>query len=342
MIDYRSLPMLQRTLSLSLTVALALSAPASAQFYYGGYGYGSAFGDPYGGYLQGSASVISSQGKFMVQRQQAEAMKEGVKRSKIDTQRKAFDEWRYERELTPTLEEERERTRLENLSRSRNDPPLTEIWSGKALNDILTDMQTLKPSSVAAPGPMLDPEILRKINITNGVGSGSVGVLRNGGQLRWPFVLRGKDYKEQREKLDELAPKAVSQAETNNVDPDVIQSMQKLISTLTAKLKDHVDDLSPNQYIEGKRYLRDLNDAVTKLTEPNAANYFDKKWAAQGHSVVELIRYMTDQGLKFAPATPGDEAAYTSLQRSMAAYDAPSINSRRVENSRISQLVRDG
>jgi hypothetical protein len=30
---------------------------------------------------------------------------------------------------------------------------------------------------------------------------------------------------------------------------------------------------------------------------------------------------MTDNGLRFAPATPGNEAAYTALHRAMAVHD---------------------
>jgi hypothetical protein len=33
-----------------------------------------------------------------------------------------------------------------------------------------------------------------------------------------------------------------------------------------------------------------------------------------------LVRNLNAQGLRFAPATPGDEAAYVALHRALAAY----------------------
>ena len=58
--------------------------------------------------------------------------REQVRQGRIDNRRRSFDEYLYERERRPSQEDERERARLENLRRSRNDPPITEIWSGLA------------------------------------------------------------------------------------------------------------------------------------------------------------------------------------------------------------------
>jgi hypothetical protein len=116
---------------------------------YGGYGgYGSyGYYDPYNGYLRGGADVITAQGRFMVNMQDAYLKREQVRSEHIGNRRKIFDEYLYEREKTPTLEEERQRHQLEQLNRSRNNPPVTEVWSGKALNDI----QTLESSLPSRP-----------------------------------------------------------------------------------------------------------------------------------------------------------------------------------------------
>ena len=39
-----------------------------------------------------------------------------------------------------------------------------------------------------------------------------------------------------------------------------------------------------------------------------------------GQTVADLVGYMTSNGLKFAPAVSGDEAAYASLYSALAAY----------------------
>ena len=50
-------------------------------------------------------------------------------------------------------------------------------------------------------------------------------------------------------------------------------------------------------------------------------NYFNQKWVAKGKTVAELIQNMTAAGLRFAPATPGDEGAYRALHFALVAYD---------------------
>jgi hypothetical protein len=38
--------------------------------------------------------------------------------------------------------------------------------------------------------------------------------------------------------------------------------------------------------------------------------------------VAELVQFLTDNGLVFASAAPGDETAYRALYDALAAYDA--------------------
>jgi len=62
-------------------------------------------------------------------------------------------------------------------------------------------------------------------------------------------------------------------------------------------------------------------DALLALQDPNVAHFFDRKYEARGKTVGDLVDYMSKNGLRFAPAVPGDEAAYRALQTFLAAYD---------------------
>src|SRR5688572_17915634 len=75
--------------------------------------------DPYGGYLHGAAAVIQSQGRFLIDRQQANLMKQQVRAAKLDNRRRELEQWLWERQTLPTLEDERERLQREQLRRSR-------------------------------------------------------------------------------------------------------------------------------------------------------------------------------------------------------------------------------
>jgi hypothetical protein len=294
--------------------------PPSPFPYYPGYGYY----DPYGGYLSGAADVINAQGQFMMSTQQAYLQREQVRQARLENRRRTFDEYLYEREHRPTLEDERERARLENLRRSRNDPPITEIWSGKALNDLLLAIQQQQAKGQRGPTVPLDEETLKNINVTTGANSGSLGVLRDNGRPHWPLELTRPAYEAERRRLDDLAAKAYSQAASGAVDPSVLQEMTSAVDSLQTRLRQNVADVSPSDYMKARRYLNDLDGAIRVLQDPNASKYANGKLAAKGGTVSDLVTEMGSKGLRFAPAVAGDEGAYVALHRALVSYAAPS------------------
>src|SRR5262245_45206150 len=204
---------------------LATAAFGSGYGGFGGYGFPGGFGGwgwgfPYslypnpdfGGYLSGAASVINSQGNYMVSAQQSRLIKEQVNREKIDNRRRVFEEWLYEREKTPTLEDERARFDKLQLTRARGGSEPGEIVSGKALNDLLKHLDKVPDNVVPAGQFTLSDDVLNKINVSPPSVNGNIGLLKNEGKLSWPQALMGPEFKEQREKLNSLLPDAVRQA----------------------------------------------------------------------------------------------------------------------------------
>ncbi len=293
-----------------------------------GSAYGYSYYDPYGfnGYLRGGAEVINAQGRFMVSQQQANLTNEQVRAERIANRRRVFDEYLYEREKTPTLEQERERSRLQERDRSRNDPPVTEIWSGKALNDLLLDLQKLQVKAVlttdSGPEVRLDEDMLKRINVTAINSGGHIGLLKNEGRLSWPLTLHDPAFKEERERLTLLAQEAPRQATFNNrVDPGTLRQMQDDVARLHKQLTDHVRSSPPAPYMEAKRFLNNFEGALKALQQPNVSSYFNGGYTLKGKTVPELVKYMTEKGLRFAPAGAGDESTYLALHRAMARYD---------------------
>jgi hypothetical protein len=297
---------------------------------YGNGGYGGGYGsypyyeDPAAGYLRGGAEVINAQGRFMVSQQQAYQMREQYRQAKIDTRRKAFDEYLYEREKTPTPEEERQRAMLQQLNRSRNNPPVTEIWSGKALNDLLADLRkgTKDVASLRNFQVPLDEEGLKHINVSKG--TGNVGLLKNEGRLSWPVALSGEEFKPERERVSALAREAVSQAGFNRtVDAGTIRQMMGDVDKLKKELRRTGGDLPVALYIEANTFVNNLNDAIRALQQPDVNDYFgpEGKYVLKAKTVADLVKFMADRGLQFAPAVPGDENAYVALHNSLAVYD---------------------
>jgi len=291
--------------------------------YYGG-GYYGVNPDPVGGYLSGAADVINSQGQFKVSMRQADILKEQQKGMKIDNRRKAFDEWQYEQANTPSVEDQREMARVNALRRSLNNPPLNEIWSGFAPNNLLATVQRLGPASQdQGPTIPIQPETLRHINVTDGKSGASVAMFRSGGKLSWPLVLEGDDYQSDRETMSELVQDAMKHAQDGSrIPPQTLDKLARTVRNLAITLKDNITKVSCGDYIAGKRYLNELESDVRALNDPNISNYATGKWSAQGRTVAELFQNLTSTGLRFGPADHGDEPYYTSLYRSMVDYVA--------------------
>jgi hypothetical protein len=114
---------------------------------------------------------------------------------------------------------------------------------------------------------------------------------------------------------------AFNQGSSGGIADDTITEMKATVKKLGDQVKDAVADLSPDEYVQSMRFVREMKDTVQTLQDPNVTNYFSKKWTPQGNTVGELVRFMTANGLKFAPAVSGGEAAYTVLHRNLNQYD---------------------
>lgn len=291
---------------------------------YSPYVYG---GDPYGGYLSGAADVLNAQGDYLKNVQQAYIMREQAVQAKIDTRRSTYDEWLYERANTPTLNETREKYVQEEIRRSLNNPPVTEIWSGKSLNDLLKSLQSLQNKGIEGPPVPLSTELLANINLTTGTGPVSAGLLKS--KLNWPYGLEilepAKENDALRAKIETLMNTAQQQASTGKINARTIQELGKSVDTLRNNLVSKINDFATMDYIAARRFVTQLEDTVKTLKTADASSYVTGKYAARGRTVKELVANMTNEGLIFAPAAPGEQSYYTALHSAMVRYNITTV-----------------
>ena len=289
-----------------------------------GWGYPAtgAYGNSAGGFLNGAASVMSASGQYEMSHQQANLQREQVKSAHIDNKRKMFDELRYEQENTPPYSAVQEQNRIEQVRQALNNPQLTDIWSGTVLNTILTDIQIVQ-GRYGLQGALvpLEEEVVKNLSLTTGTTPGSVGLLRDGGKLKWPPELQDPRFQEDCTAIDKLLPQMIDEAKGGGVSGQSVRQMEKLINSLEAKVTAAVDDMTPSDNIRAMSYAQQVSKTTKMLRDPNVAKQLGGAWQAQGNSVGELVAFMTSKGLKFAAASPGEQPYYTSLQRSMATYD---------------------
>jgi hypothetical protein len=298
---------------------------------YGGSGYGqnpygTYYEDPNGAYLRGSGQVIDAQGRFMQNQQQAYLLREQVHAQRLANERKAFEDYLYKRQNTPSPEEESRRLQSQSAQRARSNPSLAEVCSGRALNDILKDLQTHPVNAGLADAHMLprslDEDGLRHINVTSG--AGNLGLLKNEGRLPWPAGLSGSVSAEQEGAVGALVQRALRQAELDaRVETSTIRQLRAGLDQLRAQLRKNARELSAAEYTEAKTFLDNFDDAVTALRQADVGNHMTGQYSLKVRTVEELVKYMTEKGLEFAPAVPGDKEAYMALHQALASYGRP-------------------
>jgi len=312
------------TLSTGGGYSLSTTGSGYADPYYGG-GYG---GYGPGSGLQGIASVNNSLGNYQIQVQQAKLIQEQAKQANIETAKKRLQLEAYYESMKMTAPQLRLRDQQNELDRARNDPPAVEVWSGKSLNELLRSIEDVGPNNLKT-GPQIDLSdlSLENVNLTDG-SQGNVGLLKPTDKdgklsLTWPAVFSREPYATPANALTNSLSEAVAALKKKQTPDLTMRDVEKNYNALSNELAKTgtTDELSPAQYIEAKRYLRQLDQAIKALTDPKkAAKYFDD-WKPKGKTVAELVSHMMTNGLKFAPAASGDEAAYSALYQALRAYE---------------------
>lgn len=276
-----------------------------------------------GGYLMGMSDVISAQGQFAIQQQQAVGMFENTRAARLENRRRLLEEYLWERENMPTLQDDRERSFQQELRRSRFNPPATEIWSGKALNDLLANIQKTEAGNPGLRGPSvpLDPEMLRNIGVTAGTGAGGNVTMLQNGKVAWPLLLQREQFAQEREMIDRLVSEAFRQIGSGALDAGTLSSLNDAVSRLRSSLRSAVADLPPNEYINSLRFMNQLASSIAALQDPSYRAMLKGQLGAQGNTVAELVDHMSRQGLRFAPAAQGAERYYTALHQALMAYE---------------------
>jgi hypothetical protein len=199
-------------------------------------------------------------------------------------------------------------------------PPAPEIESGQALNQLLAAITRLGALN-RGPNIKLDEDILKHLNVRDRSSSGNIGLLKGDGELKWPLAFHEKQFDAARKQLTLKLKDAVSQLKKRKkVAATTLKDADALRKTLEDKLDASAGDRPMSQSTEAKRYLAHVRQAILALKSPNAANYFSGTWTARGKTVGELVYHIRKEGLEFAPATSGDEAAYFALYQKLREF----------------------
>jgi hypothetical protein len=220
-------------------------------------------------------------------------------------------------DVTLSPNEEKEFQRKIQLVKSQTGVSPTTIWSATDLNVLLDDLKAhpdRRGRDVA-----LSEEVLRHVNIIPSKSNANAGLLRN--DRRWPELLLRAAFQEEKDQIEAKIPELVRQAKAGLVQAADLEALEQAVNGMRQRLAGMIQDVPDPQYIRAKRFLLDLQSGIKVLHQPDAANYFSPMYGPESKSVRELVQHMSKNGLRFAPATAGDEMAYLAFYQALANYD---------------------
>lgn len=91
-----------------------------------------------------------------------------MQRSGIETQRQQIGFEMWKRDVLPTPVDNQERDRRDQVREAQLDPPVEDVLSGKALNDLLVDCQILQQRGVEGPYIPLKDGLVAQVNVSVG------------------------------------------------------------------------------------------------------------------------------------------------------------------------------
>lgn len=308
------------------------SSPYGFNPYSAGMNYGPSGFNPYaypnnplGGYFSGGGIMANTpKGGLLIDTQEADLLKQQVASAGMSNRRQAYEEYLYEKSITDNLNDQQAAQQQEELRQALASSPLTEVWSGRALNTLLAHIQTLDNQGVDVPDLPLIPQTLRQINVS--VQNVGAGLLKQTGNPVWPLALKSLSPEEpcrrMREQIDALLLQGKKQAlETGHVDADLAARLNAAIARLRTLLIDHLNEFSFSDFAQAKDFLGQLDRVVHVFQQPDAGNFLNGKYRPRGGTVTQLARYMAENRLQFAPSNAGEEVAYSALYQALVQYD---------------------
>jgi hypothetical protein len=167
------------------------------------------------------------------------------------------------------------------------------------------------------PQVPLAQSMVNQLNIS-GSGTSSVGMLRDAGRVDWPIGLQGKNQKN----LDKLLPEAYTAAASGKLTPKLMKDVRTEMKTMRETLRKQCqnDEIETSSYLQAIEFYNALETSINALERPDARKQLAGAYSPRARNVQELVDFMSDNGLKFAPSTSGNENAYQVTHDAFVRY----------------------
>lgn len=150
--------------------------------------------------------------------------------------------------------------------------------------------------------------------------------------LKWPPVLRRDDFAVLRSEVERARQAALEELKAGKgLSPAASQQLTEAVDDLHDDfLKSHMGNLDRvrggaaatgevQRYMAGKKFLQELRYSVVRFLEANELQDVYVR-PFEGESIPELMAFMVENGLRFAPAEANDERTYRKTFDLMSEY----------------------
>lgn len=200
-----------------------------------------------------------------------------------------------------------------------NDP--AEVTTGEPLNTILAAVIPVQAKGGKAESAYLPPGLLSEVRFAGYPNGDAVNLLRRGGKLTFPAAFDAAPLADLRPVLErQFATAAAPVLAGKAPNSAAVVAFDATVGKAGGLLNKRIKDLDFEEATAARRFQNRLTATADALKAPGAAGLIDTKWATEGTSVADLVRYMARYKLKFGPAGKGGEEAYTALHRGLVAY----------------------
>jgi hypothetical protein len=138
----------------------------------------------------------------------------------------------------------------------------------------------------------------------------------------WPYFLRNKEFNSHRDEFTKLREQAIAEAQDGTINDQTLVDLNKTFLDLSDefhqyynKAKRHEQGMSSwSAYKRGDLFLKSLWGEIGLLQSTGDIDTLDAglqfEPGEKGGNLLDVLLYMSRNGLEFAPAKPQDSAAY--------------------------------
>lgn len=193
------------------------------------------------------------------------------------------------------------------------------VVSGEALNDLLAAIVKAEPKVGERPSAFVPPLQLDDVRFGGSEAADVLNLVRR--PLDFPVALDDPALKELRTELGRDFAAVVAELQAGK-SPEAMKRMQLEITLekVEAALPPVVKNLSSADAAAASSFTNQLTTAVKAMKAGVGNGLIDPKWATEGTTVADLVKYMTRHKLRFAAAPSGNEESYITLHRNFATY----------------------